>query len=488
MKGLHNGNRVFLVVVLLGIFAMAIRNVDDPDVWWHLKTGEYISAQKSAPHTDIFSYTRAGQPWVAHEWLTDLTLYQLLRATGFGGLIFIFAALTASAFFLLYLRCNRNGVVAGIAILIGALATRPLWGVRPQIVSLLLTSLWLLILDRSEKNPRLLWWTVPLTLLWVDLHAGFVLGLAISAIFLASTFFESVLGGSTLGRNELNPSWKTQTLVLALNLAVVPLNPNGIRMFSYPFETLRSKAMQTYIAEWASPNFHHAEYWPILLVILATIAMLAISRAPLRIRDLLLLAISLYMSLVSIRMIPFFVLIAVPILVDRLGTWPHRQTRASPTRGIFNTAIVLAIAAFATVRLAQVIHRQTQVEAQRFPSRAVAFLQSHPPTGPIFNHYDWGGYLIWNLPQTPVFIDGRADVYGEQLFHDFANSYGFKDSWQQILQRWNIQTVIIPPGSALAAGLKANPNWTIAYEDPQAVILTTNPTANSKSQIPVQTN
>jgi hypothetical protein len=461
----------FLIVLFLGLFAMTARNVTDPDVWWHLKTGEYIAQHKSVPHTDPFSYTRAGAPWIAHEWLTELGMYELQRTTGFGGLILIFAALLATAFFLLYLRCGPAPYIAGAATLCAAWATAPIWGVRPQVLSLLLTSLWLLILERSERNPNLLWWTLPLTLLWVNLHAGFALGLVLSALFLAGEFIEKRLNFIPSRHTHS----RTAAFILFLDLLLVPLNPNRLRMFSYPIETLRSAAMRNYIAEWASPNFHHPEYWPFLLIILAAFATLSISRTPPRPRDLILLLVGLYASLASIRMIPLFVLIAIPFIAKRLGNWPHSDhpLRRVPSRTAFNAVIVLAMAIFASLRIAYVIHHQPEAEARQVPTRAVAFLQQHPPAGPIFNHYDWGGYLIWKLyPSTLVFIDGRADLYGPPLFHDFADAYQFKGPWQQILQRWRIQTVIVPPDSALAIGLQSAPGWTISYQDSQAIILT----------------
>ena len=236
MRGLLTVKHTFLAVVFVGLFALAARNVNDPDVWWHLKTGQYIAEHKSVPHTDPFSYTRAGEPWVAHEWLTDLLLYELDRTIGFGGLIVVFAVVLCAAFFLLYLRCGPNPYVAGVATLYAAWATMPVWGVRPQVLSLLLTSLWLLILERSERNPRLLWWTLPLTLLWVNLHAGFALGLALSALFLAGEFVERVLGRSQQSASHL----RFAALIFLLDLLIVPLNPNGLRMYSYPIETLRS--------------------------------------------------------------------------------------------------------------------------------------------------------------------------------------------------------------------------------------------------------
>jgi len=474
VKKLLRTRNVFVAALFVGLFAMAARNVTDPDVWWHLKTGQYIAEHRSVPHTDPFSYTRAGQPWVAHEWLSELLLYNLQRTAGWGGLILIFAAVLTAVFFLLYLRCGPATYVAGVATLAAAWATVPVWGVRPQVLSLLLTSLWLLILERSERNPKLLWWTVPLTLLWVNLHAGFAVGLALSASYLAGEWIERALDRSP----QSPPHLRIAALILLLDVLIVPLNPNGLRMFSYPIETLRSPAMQKYIAEWASPNFHHPEYWPFLLVVLATFAALGWSRLELRLRDLLLLLVSLYAALVSIRLIPLFVLIAIPLVATRLGNWPRSDDRRPEplARTLFNGLILLAMADFAGLHIAQVIQRQPQVEIECFPAHAVAFLQLHPPSGRIFNHYDWGGYLIWKLyPSTPVFIDGRADLYGQQLFDQFAETYQFKAAWQQPLQRWSIDTVLVPPSSPLATGLRSSPAWTVSYEDSQAVIFTALP-------------
>ncbi|HWY22427.1 MAG TPA: hypothetical protein VNX26_14465 [Candidatus Acidoferrum sp.] len=465
--------RVFLAVLFLGLFAMAARNVTDPDVWWHLKTGQYITGHKSVPHMDPFSYTRSGQPWVAHEWLTDVLLYQLERTTGWGGLIVVFAAILCATFFFLYLRCGPRPYVAGVLTLSAACATLPVWGVRPQVLSLLLTSLWLLILDRSECHARLLWWTLPLTLLWVNLHAEFALGLALSALFLTGEWIESALERSKQRAQRL----RTATLILLLDLAIVPLNPNGLRMFSYPIETLRSAAMQHYIAEWASPNFHHGEYWPFLLLVLITFAVLSWSRLQVSWRDLLLLVVSLYAGLCSIRMMPLFVLIAVPLISRRLGDRPMKRSqrlRSEPASGtLLNAVIVLAMAVFAGVQISQVIQRQTQAETHLFPASAVAYLQTHSPSGRIFNHYDWGGYLIWRLyPSTPVFIDGRADLYGQPLLDQFAETYQFRGAWQQTLRSWNVDTVLVPADSALATGLRSCPGWTVSYEDAQAIVLT----------------
>ena len=140
---------------------------------------------------------------------------------------------------------------------------------------------------------------------------------------------------------------------------------------------------------------------------------------------------------------------------------------------VFNATILLAMAVFVTVHITVVSRQQTQQEAEHFPTGAVAFLTAHPPNRPIFNHYDWGGYLIWKLyPQTRVFIDGRADLYGDAMVQEFMETYLLRKDWERTLTRWQIGTVIVPPESALASGLRSFPGWSIRYEDPRAVVFT----------------
>jgi len=478
-QGWLTTKRTFLAVVFLGILALSARSVSDPDVWWHLKTGQLIAQTRTVPHTDSFSFTRAGYPWVAHEWLTELFIYGVYRISGWGGLIVVFALMVSTAFFLVYLRSAPDPYSSGVIVLLGAWATAPVWGVRPQVVSLLFTSLWFLILERSERNPRLLWWTLPLTVLWVNLHAGFALGLALLLIFLVAEFLEQF----TSSRPSNSARLRALAITFLVDLLLVPLNPNGARMYLYPVETLRSNAMPKYIAEWASPNFHHAEYIPFLLLLLATMASLAWSQLRVRPRDVLLLTVSTFTALSSIRLIPFFVLVAVPILSwplerrnssARPQSWPQTPDTSRvplPYAGLLNALILFALAGFVGYQINMVVRRQPQVEAQRFPVGAVAYLQAHPASGPLFNLYDWGGYLIWKLnPQTPVFIDGRADLYGEFLMRQFADTYGLKGIWQETLQTWRIRTVLVNPDSALAVALRNAPDWEVGYSDSQAIV------------------
>lgn len=514
MKRFSSIRFAFLIVLFLGLFALAVRNVTDPDLWWHLKTGQLIVETHSIPHTDPFSYTRAGHPWITHEWLSEIVIYEMWRIAEWVGLILTFAAILCAAFFILFLRCRSNIYLAGMVTLCGAFATRPLWGPRPQVISLLLASLWLFILERSERRPNLLWWTLPILLLWANLHAGFTLGLVFSALFLTGNWLEnkfdffrafvaahfpssgivssrkpllfSTGAGISNSAREPNSGGEQNLglgfagLILALDLLTVPVNPNGTKLFFYPLETLRSAAMQSYIGEWASPNFHRPEYWPFLLLILATFAVAAWSPSSFRARDLLLLVVTFFASLRSIRLIPFFVLIATPLIAEAAEHWPisrplsvfptpHKTVGRWPT--FFHAAIMIFMAAFVIFHVRRVMNGQPVIEMQTSPVRAVAFLKGHPPSGAMFNAYDWGGYLIWELfPPTQVFVDGRADLYGDSFLHQFADTHHLKGNWRETLQRWNIQTVLIPSDSALASGLRESRDWRTVYDDGQAII------------------
>jgi hypothetical protein len=137
--------RLFVIILALGLFTMAARGVTDPDVWWHLRTGQLIIQNHKVFHTDPYSYTRFGQPWVDHEWLSQVLIFGLYRLAGWGGLIIGFAAVIASAFLVVFLRCPGRPYVAGVITLLGAFASAPSWGVRPQMITLLLASVLLLI-------------------------------------------------------------------------------------------------------------------------------------------------------------------------------------------------------------------------------------------------------------------------------------------------------------------------------------------------------
>ncbi len=484
-------HRVFVVVLVLGWLIMAARPVTDPDLWWHLRTGELILQTRAIPHSDPFSFTRNGAPWIDHEWLPQIAMFLIYRATGWAGLIVTFAIVTAAAFVVVYLRSPGRPYVAGAIAAWGAVASIPSWGVRPQMLTLLLASILLLILEHSVDRPRLIWWIPPLILLWVNLHAGFALGLALIALFCAGEILDRTLGEGPNSKSHL----PQLVSVLLVSIALVPLNPYGTRLYLYPFQTLHSRTMQVYIGEWFSPNFHDPKYLPTLLMMLAILIVPVLSPRRMRPRELLLLLATTFLALRSVRHIPIYMLVAVPLMSGMVSS-RLKSTRAitllQPSdpplplaKSVFNAAVLASVMAFCVVRLCYVIGRQATTEATAFPAAAVAFLEKDHPPEPIMNHYNWGGYFIWKLyPQNKVYIDGRADVYGDAFMDEFAYAYYLKGrSWPIALNHWNIETVVLPPDAPLITALSGSSGWKTLFRDEQAVVLSKEPRMARESPI-----
>lgn len=489
---LLSGRGLLTIVFLAVIFTGAARPITDPDFWWHLKAGEYIVTTRSIPHTDIFSAFHFGKEWVTHEWLSEVFIYAIFRLLGYVGLTIVFSLVITTAFALVHHRCRQHGehiFVSGLALFLGAMATLPTWGVRPQMFSILLASLLVKILDdyARKSEMRKLWWLLPLMIIWVNTHAAFALGLSL----ILFTIIGLVLEGLLKGAEGPSSAWqRTQPLCLVflVCLASVTVNPNGLRMYSYPFETLRSDAMMRYISEWWSPDFHQLMFQPFALLILGTFAVLALSPKRIQIRDLLLLIVTGWAALRSARNIPFFALIAAPLFAENAWNWlksfswgltlsePERTVapaRPWPKIAVNLALLVLAPSVLAVARVGRTTETQAVVTAQHFPVAAVEFIRQHQPPQPLYNEYGWGGYLIWTLyPDYRVYIDGRADVYGDGFLKEFLATHDGEPGWRETLERTGVRTVLIKPDAALASLLRQDPGWQKIYEDSYAIVFT----------------
>jgi hypothetical protein len=467
---------VFALVFFLMIFALAVRQSAfiDPDLWWHLQTGQDIVTSHTIPQTDIYSFTKAGSEWITHEWLSEVLIYATFRAAGWAGLLLLFPTLIAFAFYLAYRRCPGKPYIAAFAILLAAAASSPLLGIRPQMITLLLASLFIALLSQYSIDGRIrrLYWMAPLMLLWVNLHAGYALGLGLIVLYAISFAIDR--------KFKLIPRLG---LILLACTAVVPLNPNGFRMFSYPLETLRSPSMAAFIEEWASPDFHKAMFLPLALFLFLLLGALALSPRRARAGEVFLLFITGLAALRSARHIPIFALIAAPIFAQQVWEWIRArgwetrliasQTSTSRAAVPFALLLLLAPAVLDVALIRHFVSNQPAYEAINYPRAAVNFLDSQKVPGPIYNRYGWGGYLIRRLRgEYPVYIDGRADVYGDKFMYETFNTYDGGTGWFEPLDRLSIRTVLISPDVPLASLLRNDDQWQKVYEDDQAVIFT----------------
>ena len=467
---------VFPLAFFLMIFALAVRQSAfiDPDLWWHLQTGQDIVTSRSIPQVDIYSFTKVGSEWITHEWLSEVLIYTIFRFAGWAGLLVVFSGLITAAFYLTHRRCTGKPYISAAAILLATVASSPLFGVRPQMITLLLASIFITLLTQyaSDGRGRRLYWMAPLMLLWVNFHAGYALGLGLIVLYMISLAIERKWG--------LIPRLG---IMLVACTAVVPLNPNGFRMFSYPLETLRSPSMATFIQEWASPDFHKAMFLPLALFLFVLLSVLALSPKRARASEVFLVVVTGLAALRSARHIPIFALIAAPILAEQVWAlisargWDIRllapEESTPRTAVVFVVLLLLAPAALDVALIKHFVSNQPAYEAINYPRAAVNFLDEKKLPGPIYNRYGWGGYLIRRLHgEYPVYIDGRADVYGDKFMYEAFNTHDGGNGWEESLDRFAIRTVLISPDVPLASLLRTDEQWQKVYEDHQAVIFT----------------
>jgi hypothetical protein len=473
---------------MLFIFASAFRPIMDPDFWWHLKTGQYIVATKSIPHTDIFSVPRFGSEWVTHEWLSEILMYGVFSLWGFAGLIVGFAVVITLAFWIAYRRCESRTphiFVAAVALLLGVGTTTPFWGVRPQMFSLLFASVFLAVLDKYQRgeDKRLIWWLVPLMILWANMHAGFPIGL----VFIFLTIVGIAIDQAVLHNRSFAFIWtsiRRLCLVWLMAAVAVVINPNGLRLYSYPFETLRSYAQMRYIEEWQSPDFQDPMFLPLLILILVLVCVPLFSKKRPRPSELLILVVTLAAAFRSVRNIPFFALVAMPVVADQFWSWLSARDRTAEAisedahQDNNRRAFVINLLGFAVIAVLvtmflvrRTLAQQPHAQAGYFPLAAVEFIKSQKVPQPIFNEYQWGGYLIWNLyPQYRVYIDGRADVYGDALIEEYYTIHDGTRDWRKPLDSNGIRTVLVKPDTPIATLLREDKLWQNVFEDNRSVI------------------
>ncbi len=454
------------LVVYAATLAMGSRLLDDPDPYWHIVAGRWIIAHRAVPYQDIFSHSAPGIPWVAHEWLAEIVMAALYDRLGWAGLV-VAASLCFAATIALLLRALLRYLEPPAALIAAGMA----WGVclphllaRPHVFTLPIAVLWVSVLvaaraDDTAPSP----WAALLMLLWANFHGGYLLGIGLAALFAGEMALDQ-------------PDWRAVrvraldwTIFLGLSVLAVAATPNGIAGVTMPFRLLGMDSVMATVTEWQSPNFQHPqplEPW-LMLALLGALCFgirLPVTRAAMM---LLLLHLALaHRRFAEILGIAAPVLVA-PALAPQLASLAAtpigiRMARlASPTApgGLALTGVIAALMA------GIVVHRSVVNDKPRFtPAAAVAFVQAQRITGPVFNAYNFGGYLIFS--GIAPFIDGRADMYGDAIVRRYQDIAALPD----LLAEYRITWTLLPPRDARVTVLDHLPGWRRAYADDRAVV------------------
>jgi hypothetical protein len=471
--------RTTTICLFLLVFALAARIPVDTDLFWHLRAGETTLSQGFI-WQDSFSHSFAGQPWINHSWGAQVIMLLLFRAGGYFGLSLYMAGLATLGMCFVWRMGSGSVYMRAFVLILGAAAAAVFWSPRPQMLSFALSAavLYILWLYRVRDTDRL--WLLPLIMgVWGNLHAGFSIGF----ILMGGVIAGEALGNAFAPHRAHGLSWRRigrLVLFALLSVAALLVNPYGPQLLAVPFQTVSIGALQNFIQEWNSPNFHERQVLPFLLLVVAAFGVVGASRLRLTWTDFLLFAGTLYLALNAGRNIALFAIVATPLLMTHLDSvlsergWAMRTLqRVSLRLARLNLVIIGVVALAVLLRTAAVLVPPSVDAALRTiePVDAVAYLRQSDAPRELFNSYNWGGYLIWAAPEYPVFVDGRTDLYGDAFLSEvYLPTTTGRDDWQAALDAYGINTVLVESMGGLARLLRLSNVWRIAYEDDMAIV------------------
>ncbi|MGN6390921.1 MAG: hypothetical protein ACTHM9_01560 [Gemmatimonadales bacterium] len=474
---------IWAVVVPVGFGSRLLNS--DGDLARHLRLGELMLERHGLLRQDVFSFTKAGQPFVAFEYGSELiyaTAYRLAGLAGVAVLAGLVLALTYTLVARFLIRRGGDPLLAYLVSMSAAVLSAAHWLARPHLFTMLFVVVLLELLQHRTRRALIAY--PALFFVWANLHGGFSFGCILIGIYIAGETAEGLLA-----RDAERTAWFSRAthhawgLLLALLASL--LNPNGVRLLGHVFGFFGNSAILAQTQEFLSPDFHTTNGKMFLVVLLLVIGALAWSRRRPPVTSLLVLLATIAFALISQRNIELFAITALPLLALHLDAEWRAMPLLTSAKAVFQReaegryagvgAVVIALilmgiaAAGGSVAGATVVPNRFDEHA--FPVRAVAKARAAGMQGRMYNNFIWGGYLLLDWPEQRVFIDGGTDHYGEKLFNEWIQVWNLEPGWRDVMHRWKIDFALIPPESRLADELRRDHGWSEWYRDSTAVIL-----------------
>ena len=445
---------------------------NDLDIWWHLSTGQWILQHHAVPRVDLFSASMAGKPWQAYSWLFELIVTKLFLRLGLVGIATYTSAMVLAITVALYHMIRRLQADFSLAVLLTFVVSYSigrLYMPRPWMFTILLFILELDILMHVRRSGRVreLFWLPVIFALWANVHIEYVDGLLV----LGLAFVEAILARWwSAAETRVRPSWMGGAL-LASFLATFA-NPYGWRIYSVVYDYSSRLATPggalNKVSELQAIPFRNVSDFTILLLALISAAALAWHRKFV-VFEVSLLLFAAVVSFRSQRDIWVMAVAAGLILASRIVSSPKAAIRMPR----FATALAVSVAAIAVLAgfpLMRVNNSLLQAQVvSSLPVKAVEAIQAKGFAGPVFDDYNWGGYLIWAL-HMPVSMDGRASFYGDKRIDRSIATWAAEPDWASDADLKSSNLVVGPTRASLIQLLRTDSHFQLVYEDNIATV------------------
>jgi len=464
--------RSIVLVVLFATPALMCLHaaiMSDPDIWWHLRTGEWILHHHAVPRVDSFSNDGMGKPWTAYSWLFELLVFKLYQWFGMAGIVIYIAASVAAigaAFYMLVDRLQTDFVksalltIAGVICLSGNLTPRP-WMLT---IVFFLVELDILMQARCSGRAGLLLWLPPLFALWANVHIQFIDGLVLLGIAAVEPLFSRWWPWPQT-RLRAGILWP----ILGACVLAALVNPYGWRVYQAAYDVVSQSGGANLIADLGPLRFRDLADFVLLFLALGSAAALAWGRRP-PFFETAFIALGAYLAFHSMRDRWFLAAACCAVLASAL---PGDERLRRPLPAFAMPLILVAVAAllWAGVRLFGIDDQRLKSSlAVEYPVYAVEAARENGLTGRLFNDFDWGGYLIWALPDHPVSIDGRTAVHGNLRVARNVDTWSAKPGWESDPDLQAAGLIIAPVSLPLTELLRLDSRFRLVYHDKLAAV------------------
>ena len=489
--------RIIQGLILLAIFLMGITTINNEnDLFWQLKMGEQIWEKHTFPIADPYNLSNPGAVWTLEEWAPATLFYVLNKHFGPPGLIFLktsVIALTFLLFFLLFNKLKVNFYLSFFVFLLAAMVnTRGMWVVFPSVFEYLFLVLTFFILEYWRKIN---WKTVLalcfLSLIWANSHASFFLLTGILFSYIVGSFLAEKLSqrfpGYTPAGFILDKAQRIKLSVAGIVSLVTPfLTPNGYWTFIYPLR-ISFGPFTSYISEYQ--RYWHVWQWNwqdfvhgfTLILIIILIALFIFSYRKLHPTDIFLAIFFIGLSQLAVRHVAIFALVALWLIAKYISVWFGEY------RGFFRRSLVkdilliLFVISFIYFYKTKLIGFGLGFSEVGYPKEAAEFVMANNIPGGMFNHYNYGGYLIWKMaPKYQVFIDGRLEMYEGQAGEDYLGILNATEGYQELLVKHKINFLLVYATDPIVGTLLGRDDWKLVHHSESFVVFIKNSSTNAE--------